>query len=513
MRSQAGRARSLIFWSIALAFFLPSIVSAAPNLTVDGFGTFDPDQNGTSAYVSFIQACASTDCGTGTGNASLFQSVTAANYNARLGTPRNIINFGSWYHGATGNWPPADDYMICVSASTNDIGPNMPFGSVDYYQGIAVGDLGCQQFGWDGAGGINYIGPFSGDTSTHIENLSPANHSTTSAPVTIEFDYYINSDDVISSVTGGSYYNCLRITAVYGLVTNGFQTVNDYTYCANLSSTDGGQTWVTGDLPFNLDTFTHMSVDLQDASSTYIGDVFIDVTIIDQYNGNPTIYLYENGGTDPWDFAIESYTLGDSIFASSSFGGLGYSAAAVSAVCNPATSTISTLFINTEFSAADCFTILFTPNGDLISRYISNAKAGLTTHFPIGYITDFVSIVSTTSSSTLTVINATVPNGVIGTGANINLSLNGILNPILNATTSIYTNSSASSTQTLYQITSGYWNIVVYFLAFLYMLRRILGSHIIPDAFRINQFGSKGSLSDSGDEAYRLKEWLYKNRQ
>ena len=156
---------------------------------------------------------------------------------------------------------------------------------------------------------------------------------------------------------------------------------------------------------------------------------------------------------------------------------------------------------------------MFYPNTDLINGYIKNTKNIVLTSFPIGYVTDFVKIISTTSTSTLKVIDATVPSGVIGTGARIQLNMYKVLDPYLYATTSRFINSSASSTKTFYEITSYYWNLLVYISVVFYILLRIFGSHMIPDFMRTNQFGSNGALSDSGDEAYRLKEWLYKNKK
>jgi len=139
-----------------------------------------------------------------------------------------------------------------------------------------------------------------------------------------------------------------------------------------------------------------------------------------------------------------------------------------------------------EFGTINCITFLLIPDSYYLSNTLNEFKTKVATHFPLGYITDFVGIMSTSTVGSLTVINATLPNALPGGGSSINLNLTGVLNPILNATTSIFTNSSASSTDTLFTITNRYWKIILYILAGLYIFRRILGSHIIPHGHKPN---------------------------
>jgi len=151
---------------------------------------------------------------------------------------------------------------------------------------------------------------------------------------------------------------------------------------------------------------------------------------------------------------------------------------------------------------------VFVPDNFVFSTFIGDLHDNVLTHFPIGYITDFVSIISTSTIGTLTVLSATVPNGVVGTGSHIELDMTGVLDQFLNATTGTFTNSTASSTETLFEITNRYWKYILYILTLLYMLRRILGATLIPHG----AFGEHGALSDTsgGDDSYALKEKLYK---
>jgi len=128
----------------------------------------------------------------------------------------------------------------------------------------------------------------------------------------------------------------------------------------------------------------------------------------------------------------------------------------------------------------DMITYAFVPTSDALSSNMQLLHDNVLTHFPLGYLTDFYSIISTSTAGTLSVLSMTVPNGVIGTGASLSLNLTGVLDPLLNATTSTFNNVSASSTQTFYQVTSYYWNLVLYIMALFYIISRVIGSHLIP---------------------------------
>jgi len=186
----------ILYLTVAFFFCLFSfgkIASAELTATMP-LGTFDPVEGGiTSDYVTFIPRCESTDCGAGIGIPIGFQSITSANYNARLGTPRTIANFATWYHGVTGNWPPADIYIIC-SGTTNSIG-GLPW-TIPAYE-TQSGGL-CQQFEWDGFGNVASIGAGPADTSTHVIELNPNATTTASTTVSISGSYYNN--DVLAEV-------------------------------------------------------------------------------------------------------------------------------------------------------------------------------------------------------------------------------------------------------------------------------------------------------------------------
>lgn len=150
---------------------------------------------------------------------------------------------------------------------------------------------------------------------------------------------------------------------------------------------------------------------------------------------------------------------------------------AASTACNP---------FSGEFSITDCLFAIVVPPQEVLDDQLTVLQDHALHIFPFGYITDFVSIVRSTSTVPLVILSATVPNGIPGSGADISLDLTNSLDFVLNATTSSFSNVSASSTETLGVITKRYWDYLVYLGVLLYILRRVLGSHIIPKMGHIN---------------------------
>jgi len=131
------------------------------------------------------------------------------------------------------------------------------------------------------------------------------------------------------------------------------------------------------------------------------------------------------------------------------------------------------------YCGKDILVWAFMPTSDTLSYFTNTLHDDILTHFPLGYVTNFVEIISTSTVGTLTPIDTTIPNVMPGGGTRITLDITNSLDPLLNATSGAFTSLNASSTETFYEITSYYWKIIVYLLAFIYMLSRILGSGII----------------------------------
>lgn len=155
------------------------------------------------------------------------------------------------------------------------------------------------------------------------------------------------------------------------------------------------------------------------------------------------------------------------------------------------------------FNVAECLLGVLYPGDEVIAEDFTLLKQMP----PWGYAFRIYDIFTDTSSSSIPILSATIPPGVVGAGSTITLDPNHVLDQFLNATSGSFISGSATSTKTLYEITSPYWSTIVYISLGLYILRRILGQHLVGG------FGDKGSISDtnSKDDSYRLKETLYKN--
>jgi len=127
-----------------------------------------------------------------------------------------------------------------------------------------------------------------------------------------------------------------------------------------------------------------------------------------------------------------------------------------------------------KWDTLQCISYLFVPDAGYLQETMTGFRNNVLTHFPLGYITDFVSILSTTTVGSLTVLDVTLPNGIPGTNAHLTLDLTNALAPLLNATSSGFANVSAPSDDTFLTITMYYWNLIIYIGTGLYILGRII---------------------------------------
>lgn len=151
------------------------------------------------------------------------------------------------------------------------------------------------------------------------------------------------------------------------------------------------------------------------------------------------------------------------------------------------TDTLNNLFASTTYNIAnscnpisgfqldDCLIGLLVPSASIWDEDIALLR-GMP---PWGYAFRLYDIMTNTATTSMVILSATVPQGLPGAGAHIELDPNHALDYILNASSS-FTSAEASSTQTFYEITSYYWNIAVYLALGLYILRRVLGKSLIP---------------------------------
>lgn len=141
-------------------------------------------------------------------------------------------------------------------------------------------------------------------------------------------------------------------------------------------------------------------------------------------------------------------------------------------------------FVNPlKWDVVGCLVSLVIPPQSVLQNDFDQLKDGLFEKWPLGYVTRMIEILAASTTRDMPVLSATIPQGVIGAGASITLDINGVLDQFLYATTGQFINSSAPSNRTLYDITNDYWEIFVYICLGLYILRRLLGAHLIGDTW------------------------------
>jgi len=132
-----------------------------------------------------------------------------------------------------------------------------------------------------------------------------------------------------------------------------------------------------------------------------------------------------------------------------------------------------------------------TANNVVLSGVLNDVKDEVLYSFPLGILTDTISIMGTTSTTSLPELYIQVPyefaNGQLS-GASAILSLDHVLDPLLNATSSYHNDVFAASTVTFYDRTEVYWLWLLRVALLLYILRRLFGSHIIPTFWEATEF-------------------------
>lgn len=182
-----------------------------------------------------------------------------------------------------------------------------------------------------------------------------------------------------------------------------------------------------------------------------------------------TTTTFTYGQMTTFDTYVASSTASFNDFISSSTTSL----AQVKEACNPISG----------FDLVLCISGLFIPSSGDISNAVSTFKENVSTHFPLGYFSDFVSIISTTTTGSLTILDAEMPSALGVGNPTIKLDLTHKLDSVLNATTSQFSFSSstgASSTATFFETTNYYWSIFVYIMTLFYILGRLISSSVIP---------------------------------
>jgi len=324
------------------------------------------------------------------------------------------------------------------------------------------------------------------DTTTRIIDFDPQNGTTTSNPVTFSLHAYVNEEDIGDFIGVNFTLHNIDQNVLLGSIFSPYDIV----------FLDGFQATTSGDFYFSTTTVVAEGNYRVEASirRSFLSGIFNSP--FSSINDDQSHQFIVGSPTFIGNISQQSFSSINQLFASTS----ATSTSALAGSCN----------VLSGFSVTNCLAFLFIPDAGLVYDSLTDFRDKVSTHFPLGYLTDFIGIISTTTTSSLTVINATVPSVLPGHGSSITLSLTGILDSVLYATTSQFTMAGASTTQTFYDFTSYYWRIFVYLGAFLYIFGRIVGSHLVPSLG--NPFQEMSGQRNVSNDAYRLKADLFRRR-
>jgi len=293
------------------------------------------------------------------------------------------------------------------------------------------------------------------DTTTHIIEVLPENGTTTSNPVTFSLEAYIGSEVVDEDMNLRIILENIDQNYLFGL---------GYIFGDNLVLYDD---YPTTSGAFFYSTTTTIAEGNYRIHAEIRNQRLIIYDIIDEVDNQFIV----GQSTFIGNISQNSWTAIQGIYGSST----ATSTEALADSCTPWSG---------DFSTTDCLAFLFIPDAGLIYDSLGNFKDKILTRFPLGYVTDFVSIMSTSSTSTLIFFNFTTPSGMRFAPVTFTFDAYRSMDWFLYATTTSEWNSAgAVSEQTWFEITNGYWTYVVYFALLMYILRRIIGRDLIPDTF------------------------------
>lgn len=303
------------------------------------------------------------------------------------------------------------------------------------------------------------------DFVTRIISVQPIDNSlvATGTPITITSTVFISSNDYTADTIIRQRIKLIN-SPILGNIWGG---------TGDLVAQD------TFDLVFSYDVNSAGSTTVSTTTVfTQIGERYLITEIIDP-DIVPFINLFDNVITSSTtDFLVGTTTSGDAITQSINDSFLNLSGTAsstvdtLSVVCNP---------FSGNFDIVLCAYRMIVPDQQTATVLFQETYNMVFSRAPLGYFTDFISIMATSTIGTLTVIDATVPSGLIGTNSHITLDLTNVLDDILySTTTTSFRSTGANSGDDFYTQTNYYWRIIVSILFALYLMRRVLGSHVIP---------------------------------
>lgn len=335
------------------------------------------------------------------------------------------------------------------------------------------------------------------DTTTHFISVTPSDSTTVGTSTTLAQDVFVNITDISSTTAVTTIYSNAGCSAMSGAVIDAVSNTlgqgcsfstkwNVIASGENSSSTPVnfvyGGTW----------KYTSTISDTVGSWCLFGYCLFSSQTDLSQVSGSFIV-----GQPNGYDI-IQSYVAS----SSGMLGSLASSTQAISSICNP---------ISQVFSIGSCIQLLVIPDASTTKALISGVSGKFLTYVPLGYVTRFIAIFTSGTTTPLPSFSYTPP-------AIVGYSQGAItLNPWnLFGTTSFIgglVSSTSTGSRTLRSIAEPYWNFLWTLILVLAIIGRITGiyphlghSSLPQDTATKDRQGFK----HVDDETYRYKEQLYR---
>jgi len=303
------------------------------------------------------------------------------------------------------------------------------------------------------------------DFTTHIISLTPENNTTeTDNNVTFSLTAYLNENDINPSefLRLKIYLHNIDKNVIWG---TRWLSPSDIVLYEELATTSG---------MFSFSTTTVI------ADGNYTIQAVLERTMfgIDGLNyDKQSNQFIVNESTYIGNISQNLSDTLDSFYASSS----ATSTSGYANTCSPIRSDPTWgIGINENYSIINCAAFLFIPDNSQINDTIQTLHDEILVRFPIGYLTDFYNIMSTTTTGSLVLLTGTIPAILPDGGEEFTLDATHQLDFLLNATSGIYSTATENDNRTFYEITNDYWEIFLYIATFFYILNRVSGSMNVP---------------------------------
>jgi len=340
------------------------------------------------------------------------------------------------------------------------------------------------------------------DTSTHVISVTPANGTTTATTTTLGQDVYVSQSDLSSTTAVTTTYSNAGCSSFSGAVIDAVSNTPGQGCSFSLTWGVGssGETSSSTSVTFVYGGTWQYTSTISDTVGTWCVFGYCmssDRTDLSQVSGS--FIVGQPNALDVIQGYIASSSGGLAAVASSS--------AAVSSLCNP---------LSGSFSIGSCVYVLIIPDASSTKALINGVSGKFLTYVPLGYVTRFIAIFASGTTTPL-------PNFVYTPPAVLGYSEGQIvLNPWNLFSTSSFigslTSSSSTGSRTLRSIAEPYWTFLWTLVLALAIIGRITGVyphiHSGPPAQDTATKGRHG-MKHVADETYRYKEklWDMSNRK